>query len=68
LQVRKSLRYLESNVAAARPEFFRLGLTDAALLHLSIEQAVLLTADLHLYLAALKGGLKAQNFNHLRDL
>ena len=59
--------YLPSSKAAVRPEFLRLGLTDAALLDLTPGTASLLTADLDLYLAALAQGSSAYNFNHLRD-
>lgn len=61
-------RFVESKVAMTRTEFVRLGLTDAALLHMATESHTLLTADLDLYLAAVSQGLKAENFNHLRKL
>ena len=61
-------RFIDSMTAAARPEFFRLGLTDSALLHLAAEPHTLLTADVGLYLAALRRGLNAENFNHYRNL
>jgi hypothetical protein len=62
----------ENHVEARAPvkcaEFPRLGLTDAALLDIVSEARPLLTADLDLYLAALKrGGDCAVNFNHLRE-
>jgi hypothetical protein len=60
--------FIESKIAMARTEFVRLGLTDAALLQMATESHTLLTADVDLYLAALKRGLKAENFNHLRSL
>ena len=60
--------FVESHLAMARPEFTRLGLTDSVLLHIGSEPTMLLTADLHLYLAAAKCGRNACNFNHLRDL
>ena len=60
--------FVQSYVAAARPEFIRLGLTDAALLHIADDSRVLLTADVGLYLAALNDGKNAQNFNHLRNM
>lgn len=51
--------------AAGHPDFIRLGLTDAALLDiLATENATLLTVDLDLYLAALRQGHRAENFNH----
>jgi len=59
---------VESELAAARPEFIRLGLTDSALLHIAGDSHLLLTADVGLYLAALKDGKKAENFNHHRNM
>jgi len=61
-------QYVVSKVAAAHTEFVRLGLTDSALLQLATESHTLLTVDLDLYLAALKQGLKAENFTYHRDL
>jgi hypothetical protein len=61
-------QYIESKVATARTEFVRLGLTDSALLQLATESHILLTVDLDLYLAALKQGLKAENFTYHRGL
>jgi hypothetical protein len=64
-------RYPESRIAsvqgAERPEYNRLGLTDAVLLTVSAEGATLLTDDLDLHLAALNAGLSSINFNELRD-
>jgi hypothetical protein len=59
--------YIESRVVAQRPEFERLGLTDCAILDALEPTHTLLTADLDLYLAALKQGNQAVNFNHLRE-
>jgi len=57
-----------STVAMKRPEFIRLGLTDAALLGVvSGGHVTLLTDDLDLYLAASDSGYKAVKFTHLRD-
>ena len=58
---------IPSKSAVARTEFIRLGLTDAALIHATTENTVLLTADLSLYLAATAAGAIAMNFNHIRD-
>lgn len=52
---------------AARPEYGRLGLTDAILLTLTAAGATLLTDDLDLHIAALGAGLSSINFNELRD-
>lgn len=60
-------RTIQSRVAATRPEFSRLGLTDAVLLHLAETGATLLTADLPLHLAALSANLPSVNFAELRD-
>ena len=59
--------YVESKNAALRSEFVRLGLTDSVLLQANELGYVLLTADLHLYQAAMAKGLDARNFNHLRE-
>ena len=59
-------RFVKSADAVERGEFQRLGLTDSTLLALGREPATLLTADLHLYLAATSAGYQAENFNHLR--
>jgi hypothetical protein len=57
--------YVESSNAIKRKEFIRLGLTDAALLQL--EDVVILTADLDLYLAACRDRRPALNFFHLKE-
>lgn len=58
---------VSSQAAVNRPEFLRLGLTDAAVLAALDGATSLLTADLDLFLAALACGLTAWNFEHLRD-
>jgi len=60
--------YIKSSEASERVEFLRLGLSDSVLLELSREQAVVLTVDIGIYLAALKQGYEVLNFNHCRDL
>lgn len=60
-------QYVRSSVAAERQEFFRLGLTDSALVEASTDEVAILTTDFNLYHAALIKGLPAINFNHLRD-
>ena len=58
-----------STIASKRPEFRRLGLTDAALLEAVTADTPLLTVDLALYLAALeKDPSSAVNFTHLQNL
>ena len=57
--------YVPSAVAAAQKAFFRLGLTDAVMLHLASRETYLVTADLDLYLAAHAAGYDALNFNYL---
>jgi hypothetical protein len=59
--------FVASVDASAHRFFPELGLTDAALLRIASESTTLLTVDLHLYLTALRQGLPAINFNHLRD-
>jgi|SRR3954452_22944379 hypothetical protein len=59
-------RYVESATAVEEPDFPMLWLTDAAILHELSDALVLLTADLDLYLAAIRQGHSAVNFNHLR--
>ncbi len=65
--------YIRSVDAAGQLNFEKLGLTDAALLHLLADQTqqdqrLLLTMDLDLYLAATALELKAINFNEFRDM
>lgn len=54
--------------AAARSEFSRLGVTDAAILHVARGRGdvVLATTDIGLYLAASDLGVEVINFTHLR--
>jgi hypothetical protein len=61
-------RAIASATAAAQTDFTRLGLTDAVILCLLEPGTVLLTADLHLCLAAQRAGGDAVNFNHQRLL
>jgi hypothetical protein len=61
-------RYVESRQAADKKEFIGLGLTDAVLLDTTASTHVLLTADLDLYLAAMRDGRSAVNFNHYRAM
>lgn len=60
-------RVVASRLAARHRACTRLGLTDAVLLEVAREGAVLLTADLPLYLAAVQARLDAINFSRLRD-
>lgn len=60
-------RGIASGDAVRRFEFQRLGLTDAVLLVLSEAEAVLLTDDLDLHVAALSAGQQSINFSELRD-
>ena len=62
-----SERHLSVSEAAARPEYGRLGLTDAVLLTLAAEGACLVSDDLDLYLAAAYAGYEAINFSHVRE-
>jgi hypothetical protein len=58
-------RFVVSNDASMEQTFGRLGLTDAALIIASREEATLLSADNDLYLAASREGIDALNFAHL---
>lgn len=59
--------YVPSKQAVSFRELPRLGLTDCALLSLCLQGVTLVTADLQLFLAVIRRGAKALNFNHLRD-
>jgi hypothetical protein len=59
--------YLESVQAIERDEYRRLGVTDAALLSLTAHGPTLYTVDLDLYVAAVRRGYHAVNFNYLID-
>jgi hypothetical protein len=56
--------YVPSIDASRRPEFRRLGLTDAATLESARASVHILSADVGLYLAAIKAGYSAANFTH----
>lgn len=58
-------RYVESRHAALQREYLFLGLTDAAILANPTADEIL-TTDAMLHVAALKRGIAAVNFNHLR--
>ena len=60
--------YVQSRIACKMMEFPHLGLTDSGLMEISSQSRSLLTTDLDLYLSALRRGISAINFNHLRDL
>lgn len=57
-----------SRPVVSRDDFVRVGLTDAAMLHVAAGAAsqTLLTADLNLYLAGQRLGLSVENFHHYR--
>lgn len=56
--------YIPSSDALRRGEFRRLGLGDAAILETGKADCHILSADVGLYLAAVKAGYKASNFTH----
>ena len=58
---------MASLAAMERPEYLRLGLTDAVLLALQQSPANLLTVDLGLTLAAQRAGFHVVNYNWMRD-
>lgn len=62
-------QHVASNDCSSVAEFRRLGLADAAILRLAQDRGdlMVLTDDIHLYLALQKKGLKAVNFSHLRE-
>ena len=55
---------IPSSDALRRGEFRRLGLGDAAILETGKADCHILSADVGLYLAAVKAGYKASNFTH----
>jgi hypothetical protein len=57
-------QYVPSANAVARREFRRLGLSDAAMLEMGGTGLHILSADIGLYLAALKARYEAFNFTH----
>ena len=60
--------YVPSRQASDDKFFAELGLTDCALLEAcASKQAALVTVDVKLYIEALRRGIEAVNFNHLRD-
>lgn len=59
--------YVPSSVGVGHSEFLRLGLTDASIIERSSSSVTVLTTDLDLYLAVEARGVRAVNFNHLRD-
>lgn len=58
----------EARRAVRSDQFFRLGLTDAAIVHLAGDGLLVLTDDLPLAGALQKAGIDVVNFNHLRPL
>lgn len=66
---RASERHIEGAEIVEEPAYFRLGMTDSALLAILRKnpELQLLTADLDLYLTALALGQNAVNFSHIRD-
>ena len=60
--------YVQSIAAVKTEEFRRIGLTDSSILLLAKEDLLVLTDDIHLYLALVQRGVEALNFNHLREL
>lgn len=60
-------QYIPSAVAIEQKEFSWLGISDCAWLCALDNETHLLTVDHMLYQAALKRGMNATNFNHLRE-
>ncbi|MBI4923618.1 MAG: hypothetical protein HY834_17900 [Devosia nanyangense] len=59
--------YVKSAEASEDAAYRALGLTDAVLLTLAKKDAILLTADLELYLEGARRGLPVINYNHMRE-
>lgn len=60
-------RYVPSREVADGGEFLRLGLADCAWLKCLGEEAIFITDELPLYIAATANGIIAYNFTHLRQ-
>jgi len=60
-------RYVASRGVVGEAVFLRVGLSDATSVSVGRGSVALLTADLDLYLNAHREGVKAINFNHLRE-
>jgi hypothetical protein len=58
--------FIASAEASSRKEFFRIGLSDSALLEVSKKDIVMLSVDLDLCVAAESAGYQVVNFNHVR--
>jgi hypothetical protein len=61
-------RYVRSLDAVSIHEFQRLGVTDSSVLFLAKEKLLVLTEDVHLYLALSHRGIEVLNFNHVREV
>lgn len=59
--------HIAARLVTSSAHFSRLGLTDAAMLALSMKEMTLLTDDLDLYIAGATAGLDCLNFTHLRE-
>jgi hypothetical protein len=59
-------RYESSAIISDHPLFLQLGLTDAAIAHLTQEGMMVLTGDWQLFGHLIKRGVDAENFNHWR--
>ena len=66
LIARAEERFIDGRKAIDHKDYIRLGLTDCALMSATGGGEELLTVDLDLYLAALRHGGNAVNFNHVR--
>jgi predicted nucleic acid-binding protein len=60
-------QHLPAAEVVPRPEYIRIGLTDAALVAHASNDMVLLTDDLEVFLEATRAGIQAENFTHLRE-
>ena len=61
-----SEEYLSSQHVADKPQYLNCGLTDTGVIEASRARLLVLTDDLHLFIALQSEGIDAINFNHLR--
>ena len=60
-------RYVRSLDAITIQEFPRLGMADSSVIFLAQEKHLVVTEDIHLYLALSHRGVETLNFNHVRE-
>ncbi len=60
-------RYVRSLDSITIQEFTRLGVADSSVIFLAQEKHLVVTDDIHLYLALSHRGIETLNFNHVRE-